>query len=115
MASFQRSQRWLHRLFVVFLPGADHCFVGATWVGCAEYGFFCFALGLVLATGRSVRYPGEILADPASTWLPVGLTLLAILLPAVLAETPAAAVLKGGGRWRLKAPCGISTCFRCST
>jgi hypothetical protein len=44
-----------------------------------EYGFFCFALGIVLVTGRSVRYPGEILADPASIWLPLGLALLAVL------------------------------------
>ena len=44
-----------------------------------EFGFFAFALGLVLVTGRTVRSPGEILADPASTWLPVGLVLLAML------------------------------------
>jgi hypothetical protein len=79
VASYQRAQRVLHRLFIVFLPGTDQCFLGATWAGCVEYGFFCFALGLALAT-RSARYPGEILADPASTLLPVGLALLAILL-----------------------------------
>ncbi len=36
--------------------------------------------GLVFATGRTVRYPGEILPDPASTWLPVGIILLVLLL-----------------------------------
>jgi len=80
VAAYQKQQRVLHRLLVVFLPGADRCFLGYSRTGCLEYGFFCFALGLVLVTGRSVRYPGEILADPASTWLPVGLVLLAILL-----------------------------------
>ena len=79
VASFQKSQRWLHRVLLVFLPGADHCFIGDTRAGFVEYGFFCFALGIVLATGRSVRYPGEILADPASTWLPLGLVLLVVL------------------------------------
>jgi len=33
---------------------------------------------MVLATGRSVRYPGEILADPTSTWLAVGAALVAL-------------------------------------
>jgi tetratricopeptide (TPR) repeat protein len=80
VASYQKSQRVLHRLLVVLLPGTDRCFIGNTTAGCVEYGFFCFALGLVAVTGRSVRYPGEVLADPASTWLPVGLVLLVILL-----------------------------------
>jgi hypothetical protein len=66
-------------MFLVFLPGADLSFIGNTWAGFTEYGFFCFAVGIVLATGRSVRYPGEIVADPASTWLPVGVALLAVL------------------------------------
>ncbi len=80
VATYQKSQRVLHRLFLVFLPGTDRCFLGDTRAGCVEFGFFTFALGLVLVTGRTVRYPGEILADPASTWLPVGLVLLAMLL-----------------------------------
>ena len=80
VTSFQTAQRWLHRFLVVALPGADHIFLGDTWHGFVEYGFLCFAWGLVLATGRSVRYPGELLADPASTWLPLGLGLLALLL-----------------------------------
>jgi tetratricopeptide (TPR) repeat protein len=79
VASYQKTQRVLHRLLMVFLPGTDLCFIGDTRAGWVEYGFFCFALGIVLATGRSVRYPGEILGDPASTWLPVGLVLLALL------------------------------------
>jgi len=79
VAAYQKSQRVLHRLFLVFLPGADRCFIGDTRAGCVEFGFFSFALGLVLVTGRTVRYPGEILADPASTWLPVGLVLLAMV------------------------------------
>jgi len=79
VASYQKAQRGLHRLLLMCLPGADRCFTGDTRGGCVEFGFFCFALGLVLVTGRSVRYPGTILADPASTWLPVGLVLLAVL------------------------------------
>jgi tetratricopeptide (TPR) repeat protein len=79
VASYQKVQRRLHRMFLVFLPGADLSFIGNTWAGFTEYGFFCFAVGIVLATGRSVRYPGEIVADPASTWLPVGVALLAVL------------------------------------
>jgi len=79
VASYQRTQRVLHRLLMVALPGIDRCFIGDTWSGFVEYGFFCFALGIVLVTGRSVRYPGEILPDPSSMWLPVGLALLAVL------------------------------------
>ena len=79
VASYQKSQRVLHRLLMVFLPGTDRCFLGDTRDGCVEFGFFSFAAGIVLVTGRSVRYPGEILADPSSTWLPVGLALLAML------------------------------------
>jgi hypothetical protein len=79
VAAFQRHQRMLHRMLMVFLPGTDRCFIGDTGSGFAEFGFFCFALGIVLGTGRSVRYPGEILPDPASIWLPLGLALLAVL------------------------------------
>ena len=39
----------------------------------------CLAVGMVLATSRSVRYPGEILADPASTWLALGAGLVGLL------------------------------------
>lgn len=80
VAAYQKSQRVLHRLFLVFLPGADRCFLGDTRAGCVEFGFFTFALGLVLVTGRRVRYSGEILAGPGSVWLPLGLALLALLL-----------------------------------
>jgi hypothetical protein len=79
VAAYQRTQRVLHRLLMVVLPGIDRSFIGDTWPGFVEYGFFCFALGIVLVTGRSVRYPGEILADPSSVWLPVGVALLAVL------------------------------------
>jgi hypothetical protein len=75
----QGAQRWIHRVLVVLAPGADLCFLGRTRQGFVEFLFLCFALGVVFATGRSVRYPGEILADPASTWLPLGLILLAVL------------------------------------
>jgi hypothetical protein len=78
-AAFQREQRRLHRLLRVFLPGMDHCFLGNARTGFLEFGCFCLALGVVLATGRPLRYPGEILPDPASMWLPVGLALLAMI------------------------------------
>jgi tetratricopeptide (TPR) repeat protein len=79
IAVFQGAQRWIHRLLVVVAPGADLCFLGDTRHGIVELLFLCAALGVVFATGRSVRYPGEILPDPSSTWLPLGLILLAIL------------------------------------
>jgi hypothetical protein len=79
IAAFQGAQRWIHRILVVIAPGADLCFLGDTRRGVVELLFLCFALGVVFATGRSVRYPGEILPDPASTWLPLGLILLGIL------------------------------------
>jgi DNA-directed RNA polymerase subunit RPC12/RpoP len=79
VADFQNSQRWIHKILMVIMPGADRCFIGDTRSGFVEFIFVCFALGIVLATGHSLRYPGEILADPASTWLPLGLVLLAVL------------------------------------
>jgi tetratricopeptide (TPR) repeat protein/DNA-directed RNA polymerase subunit RPC12/RpoP len=79
VATFQKSQRWIHRTLMVVLPGTDRCFIGDTSAGFLELMFLCLALGIVLATGHSVRYPGEILADPASVWLPMGLILLAVL------------------------------------
>ena len=33
----------------------------------------------MLVTGRPVHYPGELLPDPASIWLPLGLALLAVI------------------------------------
>jgi hypothetical protein len=62
-----------------FMPGADRTFMGYTRPGFSEYLFICFALGMVLATGRAVRYPGEVLPDPTSTWLPLGLALVVLL------------------------------------
>jgi hypothetical protein len=79
VAAFQSDQRWLHRFLILILPGMDLVFVGDTREGLTEYAFLCFALGVVLATGRSVRYPGEILTDPASIWMPMGIALLGIL------------------------------------
>ena len=79
VAEFQTSQRRIHRALIVLLPGADQAFVGETREGFLELLFFCFAFGLTLTTGQTVRYPGEILPDPVSTWLPVGILLLAIL------------------------------------
>ncbi len=80
VAEYQREQRWMHRGMLVLVPGADQCFMGETRSGFTEFLFFCFAAGLVFATGRTVRYPGEILPDPASTWLPVGIFLMVLLL-----------------------------------
>lgn len=79
VGAYQSAQRWLHRCLIVLLPGADLVFIGETREGLVEYSFFCFALGIVLATGRSLRYPGEVLPDPASIWMPLGLILLAVL------------------------------------
>jgi len=79
VGAYQSAQRWLHRCLIVILPGADLVLIGETREGLVEYSFFCFALGIVLATGRSLRYPGEVLPDPASIWMPLGLMLLAVL------------------------------------
>lgn len=79
VAQFQTSQRRIHRTLIVLLPGADQAFVGETREGFLELIFFCFAFGLTLTTSQTVRYPGEILPDPVSTWLPVGILLLTIL------------------------------------
>jgi tetratricopeptide (TPR) repeat protein len=79
VAAHQRATRWIHRALIVILPGCDRIFLGDTQEGLMEFGLLCLALGLVLATGRSVRYPGELLPDPTSTWLALG-TGLSILL-----------------------------------
>ncbi len=79
VAEFQISQRRIHRALIVLLPGADQAFIGETREGFLELLFFCFAFGLTLSAGQTVRYPGEILPDPVSTWLPVGGLLLLIL------------------------------------
>ncbi|WP_243332580.1 tetratricopeptide repeat protein [Mesoterricola sediminis] len=79
VAGFQRSQRWVHRFLAFALPGTDLLLAGETRAGMVEFSFLCFAAGVVLATGRPLRYPGEVLQDPATVWLPMGLVLLAIL------------------------------------
>ena len=79
VAEFQTSQRRVHRALIVLLPGADQAFIGESRVGFLELLFFCFAFGLTLTMGRTVRYPGEILPDPVSIWFPVGVLLMAIL------------------------------------
>lgn len=79
VGAFQSVQRFIHRTLLVLLPGADLCFMGHTGAGLLELSAWALALGTIVATGRTVRYPGEILADPASTWLPIGVLLLVIL------------------------------------
>lgn len=79
VAAHQNATRWIHKTLVVFLPGCDRAFLGDTQEGLQEFLLLCLALGMVLATGRSVRYPGEILPDPTSTWLAVGAGFSALL------------------------------------
>ncbi|HNX31926.1 MAG TPA: hypothetical protein PKM35_09975 [Holophaga sp.] len=79
VAGYQLSQRWIHKALIVLAPGLDASFLGATREGFLEFCFLAFALGIVFATGRSVRFPGEIIQDPASTWQSLGILLLATL------------------------------------
>jgi tetratricopeptide (TPR) repeat protein len=79
VAAHQNATRWIHKALVVLLPGCDLIFLGDTREGLEEFLLICLALGMVLATGRSVRYPGEILADPTSTWLAVGAAFTVLL------------------------------------
>lgn len=78
VADHQQATRWIHKTLIVFLPGCDLAFLGETREGLIEFAPFCLAVGMILATGRSVRYPGEILADPTSTWLAVGAALMGL-------------------------------------
>jgi tetratricopeptide (TPR) repeat protein len=78
VAAHQQATRWIHRGLILLLPGCDLAFMGETQAALIEFAPFCLAVGMVLATGRSVRYPGEILADPTSTWLAVGSVLVAL-------------------------------------
>lgn len=79
VGNFQKAQRWIHRTLIVLAPGLDLGFLGETRQGLLEFSFLAFAFGIVFATGRTVRFPGEIIADPASTWQALGLVLLAVL------------------------------------
>ena len=79
VGNYQHAQRWIHKVLIVLAPGLDLAFLGATRQGFLEFSFLAFALGIVFATGRSVRFPGEIIQDPASTWQALGIILLATL------------------------------------
>ncbi len=78
VAEHQQVTRWIHKSLIVLLPGFDLAFLGRTREGFVEFLPFCLAVSMVLATGRSVRYPGEILADPTSTWLALGAVLVGL-------------------------------------
>jgi hypothetical protein len=78
-AAHQKAQRRLYGLLRALLPGVDRIFIGDTRGGASEFGFLAVVLGIVLVTGHPVHYPGELLADPASTWLPLGLAVLAVI------------------------------------
>jgi hypothetical protein len=78
VAVHQRATRWIHKSLIVLLPGCDRAFLGDTREGLIEFLPFCLAVGMILATGRSVRYPGEILADPRSIWLAIGAAFLGL-------------------------------------
>ncbi len=78
VAHHQQATRWIHKTLIVLLPGCDLAFLGETRAALVEFLPFCLAVGMVLATGRSVRYPGEILADPTSIWLALGAALVGL-------------------------------------
>ena len=78
VAAHQRTTRWIHKTLIVLLPGYDLAFLGETREALMEFLPFSLAVGMVLATGRSVRYPGEILPDPTSTWLALGALLVGL-------------------------------------
>lgn len=78
VAEHQRTTRWIHKSLLILLPGCDLAFLGNTMEGLVEFLPFCLGVGMILATGRSVRYPGEILADPTSIWLAVGAVLVGL-------------------------------------
>ncbi|HJV90898.1 MAG TPA: tetratricopeptide repeat protein [Holophagaceae bacterium] len=75
----QAATRRIHKALIAFLPGLDLVFVGDAREGFMEWILICLAAAMVLATGRSVRYPGEVLPDPLSTWLPIGMVFLFLL------------------------------------
>jgi hypothetical protein len=79
VAEHQRNTRWIHKTLIVLLPGFDLAFLGETREALMEFLPLCLAVGMVLATGRSVRYPGEIIPDPVSTWLALGAVLVGLL------------------------------------
>ncbi len=79
VAEHQRTTRWIHKTLIVLLPGCDLAFLGETREALMEFLPFTLAVGMVLATSRSVRYPGEILPDPTSTWLALGALLVGLL------------------------------------
>jgi hypothetical protein len=79
VAAHQASTRRFHKALMVLLPGCDLAFIGDAQEGFTEWFLICVAAGMVLATGRTVRYPGEVLVDPISTWLPIGMVFLVLL------------------------------------
>ncbi len=79
VAEFQSWQKRIHQTLVCALPGSDRLFLGETQEGLGELAFFTFAVALVLSAGRTVRYPGEIMADPGSFLFPLGVALLLLL------------------------------------
>jgi hypothetical protein len=78
VAEHQQATRWIHKTLIVLLPGCDLAFLGETREALMEFLPFSLGVGMVLATGRSVRYPGEILQDPTSTWLAIGALLVGL-------------------------------------
>jgi len=79
VGAFQASQRWLHNALTLLLPGLDKIFMGETTAGFVEFVLFCLAGAMILSTGRAVRYPGEIVQDPASVWMPMGILLTVLI------------------------------------
>ncbi len=78
VAEHQRNTRWIHKTLIFLLPGCDLAFLGETREALMEFVPLCLAAGMVLATGRSVRYPGEALPDPTSTWMALGAVLVVV-------------------------------------
>lgn len=79
VAAHQALTRRIHKALVVLLPGCDLAFLGDSQEGFTEWFLICLAAGMVFATGRTVRYPGEVMPDPVSTWLPIGMVFLGLL------------------------------------
>ncbi len=79
VADHQAATRRIHKALIAIFPGLDQVFLGDGREGFMDWLLICLAASMVLATGRSVRYPGEVLADPVSTWLPIGMAFVSLL------------------------------------
>jgi tetratricopeptide (TPR) repeat protein len=76
---FQSHQKLIYKFLKIVLPGCDSVFLGATVSGFLIFLSTTASIGMIVYSLNKTYYPGEIISDPQSLLLIIGILLCVII------------------------------------